>query len=90
MQEHTAGQDLEFSMADCQGGKWDHFTMYLNCRKSLRYWILQLSLLFFFWLLPKTHSAFLLKASYLDNAVLVRHSNVAFHLSVKHLVVGQY
>lgn len=45
---------------------------------------------FFFWLLPKTHSAFLLKASYLDNAVLVRHSNVAFHLSVKHLVVGQY
>lgn len=48
------------------------------------------STFFFFWLLLKTHSAFLLKASYLDNAVLVRHSNVAFHLSVKHLVVGQY
>lgn len=45
---------------------------------------------FVFWLLPKTHPAFSLKALYLDNAVLVRLNNVAFHLSVKHLVAGQY
>lgn len=84
MEEHIAGQDLELSMADIQGGKWDHFTTYLSCRepRDTRCFSFP-QVLFSFWLLPETHSAFCLKAPCLVNAVLVSHGDIAFHFSVK-------